>query len=129
MCDRPAVQIAGEELLIQWFGKWPCFHDAEVISLFLARSGESVIRIYPYYPEKPATVEFILSDISDIELADFSGQNVIHSLSIEKARNQYDEDVFRLILAPCYGVAGRVDAGCMHVRLSPGPSSDGGSAW
>ena len=129
MCDRPSERIDGEELSTQWFGKWPCFHDAEVVNLFLTRSGESVVRIYPYYPEKPATVEFILSGITDIELADFSSQNVISSLGIEKTKAQYDHEVCRLTLSPCYGVAGRIDARSLRVELLPGPSRDGGSAW
>ena len=109
----------------QWFGDWPCFHDAEVISLLLARAGESVLRVYPHYPQKPATVEFVLRDISDVELDDFSGQNVISSLAIEKATGQYGEDVYRLTLGPCYGIAGRIDAKSVRVRLTPGANPDG----
>lgn len=129
MCDRPTEKIAGEELLTECFGKWPCFHDAEVLSVFLTRSGESVLRIYPYYPDKPATVDFVLSGITDIELADFSSQNVIHSVHIEKAKDQHGDDVYRLTLGPCYGVAGRVDAESLRVELLPGPSPDGVSNW
>jgi hypothetical protein len=129
MCDKPAEKIVGEESLTQWFGEWPCFHDAEVISIFLARNGESIIRIYPYCPDKPATVVFVLTDVTDMELADFSCQNVIHHLSIEKAEDQNGSEVYRLTLGPCYGIAGRIDAVSLRVELSPGPSADGVSKW
>lgn len=129
MCDQLTVVIDGEDTVKQWFGGWPCFHDAEVINLFLSRAGESVLRVYPYYPQKPATVEFVFTDVSDVELNDFSGQNVISSLAIGKATGQYGEDVYRLTLSPCYGIAGRIDAKSMRVQLLPGASADGISQW
>lgn len=129
MDNRVASELAGAEAVTQWFVGWPSFHDAEVISLFLARSGRSVLRVYPYEPKKPATVEFVLEDITHIELYDFSNQNVINGLTIEKATDQNGDRVYRLILAPCYGVAGRIDAKSLSVQLSPGKSSDGASNW
>ena len=47
------VGIPGRDLIVQWFGEWPTFHDAEVIGLTLVRSGNSVLQLYPYYPAKP----------------------------------------------------------------------------
>ena len=108
---------------------WPNFHDAEVISLTLARKGQSVLRVYPYYPHKPATVDFIFENVTDIELQDFSGQNVITSLRIETATDQNGVKVYRLVLGPCYGLSGRIDAKSLRVDLSPGKSPDGVSQW
>jgi len=108
--DKSAVsELTGSDAVTQWFGGWPSFHDAEVISIFLARKGKSVLRVYPYHPQKPATVDFILEDVTDVELNDFSCQNVINSLKVEKAADQNVDRVYRVILAPCYGVAGRID--------------------
>jgi len=122
-------KLRGASAVVEWFGSWPDFHDAEVISVFLPRTGESVIRVYPYYPGKPATVDFILEQLTDIELEDFSSQNVINSLTVETATDQNGDHVYRLTLSPCYGVAGRVDAKSLRVELSPGPSPDGASQW
>jgi hypothetical protein len=124
-----ASDLAGAEVVTEWFGEWPSFHDAEVLSLFLARAGQSVLRVYPYEPKKPATIEFVLEDITDIELHDFSNQNVINSLNIEKATDQNGQKVYRLILAPCYGLSGRIEAKSLRLQLSPGTSSDGVSNW
>jgi hypothetical protein len=121
--------VAGVDAVIRWFGSWPSFHDAEVISIYLARKEESVLRVYPYHPQKPAVVDFILEDVTDIELNDFSCQNVINSLDIEIATGQNGDSVYRVIFAPCYGVAGRVDAKSLRVELLPGKSSDGVSQW
>ncbi|HET7890542.1 MAG TPA: hypothetical protein VFL34_03415 [Candidatus Sulfotelmatobacter sp.] len=129
--NKPGVTetIAIAEALMQWFGSWPSFHDAEVISLSLARKGPSVLRVYPHYPNKPATVDFILEEVTDIELHDFSGQNVIMSLAVERAIDQNGDPVYRLSLSPCYGLSGRIDAKSVGVELTPGKSPDGISKW
>ncbi len=122
-------QLPGSDKVIEWFGQWPHFHDAEIISLMLSRMGESVLRVYPYAPDKPATVEFMLSDIADVELWDFSWQNVISSLGITKMKRDDGEAVFRLEMSPCYGLAGHIDAKQIRVGLVPGKSPDGISVW
>lgn len=121
--------VDGAEAVVRWFGSWPSFHDAEIIYLKLARSGESILRVYPYYPTKPAAVDFFLEDVTDLELADFSGQNVIFSIEVEIVTDQTNEKAIRLTLAPCYGLAGRIDAKRARVELVPGKSSDGVSQW
>ena len=122
-------ELTGAETVRQWFGSWPNFHDAEVISLSLARTGQSVLRVYLYYPHKPATVDFIFENVTDIELQDFSGQNVIMSLRVEIATDQNGDKVYRLVLGPCYGLAGKIDARSLRVELSPGKGPDGVSQW
>ena len=124
MGSSVVLELPGAEAVTQWFGCWPNFHDAEVISLFLARNGSSVLRVYPYNPEKPATVEFVLEDVTDIELYDFSCQNVIFGLDVEAAIDQNGDKVYRLTLAPCYGVTGRIDAKSLRLELSPGKSPE-----
>jgi len=123
------VSLHGSDAVVQWFGGWPSFHDAEIISLSVARTGESVLRVYPYYPDKPATVDFIFAEITDMELAGFSGQNVIFSLEIEEVIDQTKEKAIRLTLSPCYGLAGRIDAKRLRVELVPGKSPDAVSLW
>lgn len=127
--DELISEIAGAELVMDWFGKWPSFHDAEIVSILLARAGESVLRIYPYCPQKPATVNFVFSDVTDVELQDFSHQNVIFDLNIETAVDQNGENAFRLTMYPCYGLAGRIDAKSLRVEVSPGKSPDAVSMW
>jgi hypothetical protein len=129
MDKNEVSKVAGFDAVMQWFGDWPSFHDAEVISIFLARKKESVLRVYPYHPQKPATVDFVLEDVTDVELNDFSCQNVIYGLDVETATDQNGDSVYRVILAPCYGVAGRIDAKSLRVELSPGKSPDGVSQW
>ena len=121
--------LSGSHAVTDWFGYRPDFHDAEVISLALTRLGTSVLRVYPYDPQKPATVDFLLEEITDLSLEDFSHQNVINSLMVEKVITEEFGEVIRLNLAPCYGLTGRIDAKKVKVQVTPGKSPDGGSSW
>lgn len=127
--DDIGPSLPGADAVVEWFGKWPSFHDGEVISLNLARKGESVLRLYPCYPNKPATVDFIFEEITDLELDDFSQQNVIMALYIEEVVDQTNKKAFRFTLVPCYGLAGYIDARRVRVQLVPGKSPDGVSGW
>jgi len=123
--DDITAGLDGFDAVVRWFGDWPSFHDAEIISPHLARSGESLLRVYPYYPEKPAAADFVLEGVTDLELWDFSSQIVIFSLDLESVVDQTKEKAIRLTLSPCYGLAGHIDARGLRVKRVPGESSDG----
>lgn len=120
-------QIPGCDGMTDWFGSWPSFHDAEILDLYLNRSGKSWVRIHVwimtdkvdkggyYVHERDAVVTFTMEDITDVALADFSGQNVIAGLDVARLENGY-----RLDLHPCYGLAGTIDARRLSVAVSPG---------
>jgi hypothetical protein len=122
-----ARNLAGADKLIEWFGRWPSFHDGEVLSLEPNRLETSRVRIHTwnmlaetdargfYKHDKHCVVVFILEQISDLELAHFSPQNVISSLNVEK-----HEDGFRLRLHPCYGLGGYVVAKSIRIEFEPG---------
>jgi hypothetical protein len=128
-CGHPAPVIPGAEAVSEWFGGWPCFHDGEVTSLALSRKGESILRVYPYYPDNPATVEFVLSEIDNLELVGFSHQNVISDLTVTQITGEQGGSLLRLELQPCFGLAGCLDAKQIRVNLLPGKSTDGVSQW
>jgi len=68
-----------------------------------------------YVLDKHVVVEFMLEDVSGLNLTGFNFQNVIFELSIEKK-----EEGFLLDLAPCYGLAGTIEAKNLSIRLHPG---------
>jgi Immunity protein 50 len=123
-------KIPGVTKLHDWFGYWPDFHDAEVVSLHLNRKGNSFLRVHTwdttkeldekgyYVQAKHIVVEFILESVSDLCLNDFSGQNVISGLGIEKTSSG-----FRLELGACYGLAGTIDAERISLQITPGKPS------
>ncbi len=79
-------------------------------------------------------VEFVFEDIANVNLEDFSPQNVISGLLVEKLTGisvgaAKVDDGIRIILEPCYGLAGKIEARLVRGEVTPGKSSDGGSRW
>ena len=121
------TDLAGAQKLIDWFGCWPSFHDAEVISIELNREGVSKLRVHffstrnrtndrgYYITENHAIVSFILEDIAQLELNGFNHQNVLSSISVNPVDTQYE-----IILGDCYGVSGRILASKLSFELEPG---------
>ena len=123
-------QIRGADRLYEWFGYWPNFHDAEILSLHLDRTGTSALHIHTwemssevdergYYTlRKHAVVEFLLENVNALSLGGFSIQNVIFGLFLEKIPSG-----FKLTLDPCYGLAGSIEAEKVEIRFTPGEPS------
>jgi hypothetical protein len=118
--------IPGAEQLIAWFGAWPTFHDAEVLELSLMREGKSCVHVHAwritaeidstghYRLDHHVIVSFWFEEILDLELADFSGQNVIDGLSCEKT-----DRGFKVTVVPCFGVNGYIEARRISVSFEP----------
>src|SRR5712692_168139 len=89
-------EIPGVVELHNWFGYWPGFHDAEIISLHLNRKGSSSLRVHTwemtkevdekghYALAKHIVVEFNFEAVSGLSLSGFNQQNVIFGLGVEK---------------------------------------------
>src|SRR4051794_12581259 len=84
--------VSGGAELVRWFGQVPSFHDAEILSLHLRRRAESVLRLHGWINtgqvgqggyfvlDRHAIVTFTLSEVMDLQLDNFSPQNVIGGL-------------------------------------------------
>lgn len=119
--------IPGAQPIADWFGRWPSFHDAEVMTFHIDREqSRSFIRIRVfttsdrtdtrgrYIRDRDAMVSFEFAGIKSlhIEGEDADSQNVISGLLIEPVTDGY-----RLVLSPCYGVAGEMVVKELRVRL------------
>jgi hypothetical protein len=112
--------IHGHEQIVDRFGKWPSFHDSEIISLNLDRDdGKALtgpiltlsinlfrLEVAPNHADRrntKATLKF--SDVENMNLAEFNHQNAISDFVISK---QYSErlkrDIFNVELKPGFGV-------------------------
>jgi immunity protein 50 of polymorphic toxin system len=127
MAEAGAMQsVTGAESLREWFGYWPDFHDAEILRVELDRKtgGRIVVHIWDttrevdgrgfYVTRKHALVEFMLEEIFDLELVQFSEQNVVGGIAIEAI-----DGGLRWKASPIYGLAGYVDAKSISVVLRP----------
>jgi hypothetical protein len=68
-----------------------------------------------YVRDRHAVIAFAFERIQDLELADFSEQNVVASISCETKSNGH-----RLTLSPCFRVAGYIEAERVSVSIQPG---------
>ena len=126
--------IPGAAAVVAWFGHWPTFHDAEVLSIFLDRSGESRIAMHVfektsdvdssgrYVLTKHATVTFCLEGfpqdqqgITNTRIEFFNHQNVLSGATVTKTAEGYE-----LALEGIYGVDGSFHSERMSVKLEPG---------
>ena len=119
--------VRGAREVIAWFGYWPSFHDAEVVSVLLSRDDESRIDIHTfntspevnetghYKTTNHAIVSFIMKDMQAMELTDFNHQNVLSCLVLSRV-----EDGFKLELGCCYGLCGSLQAASIRIEILPG---------
>lgn len=123
-------EIPGAAELHDWFGYWPTFHDAEIISLHLNRKGCSNLHVHTwemtkeiddkgyYVAAKHVVVEFAFENVFALDLIGFNDQNVIIGLGIEKIDSGYC-----LTLHECYGLAGSIESERVSIRVIPGTPS------
>jgi immunity protein 50 of polymorphic toxin system len=129
MGGESCPKIHGADSVVSWFGEWPSFHDAEILEIHLDRERASWLKLHAcllttetyqkdgkqyFRTERHAAVTFKFAEIVDVGLADFSGQNVIFGLTIERK-----EESYRLTLHPCYGLNGYIEARQLSVEVSP----------
>jgi hypothetical protein len=134
--------IPGGQDLLDWFGGPPSFHDAEILSLLLDRSGPSMLKLHGWIMtdrvddkgyfvlDRYAVVTFLLEEIADLRLEGFTAQNVIRGLRLRRvplpstARDLASlhrvGEVIELKLEDCYGLSGSIWTRSVSVRVEPG---------
>jgi hypothetical protein len=142
--------VPGGPELLAWFGHEPSFHDAEIVSLHLNRTGQSTLSIRTremtegadsagaYAHEKHGIVTFTLEDIQALNLEGFSHQNVIGRLELRRIDAplpsfgmQWIEPpepppaLYEIALEPCHGLAGTIQARHVSIALTPGEPASG----
>jgi Immunity protein 50 len=120
--------IPGASEVVAWFGEWPSFHDAEVLSLHINRGETSVMRLRVskrgnaldsngrFVREREAEVTFEFREIRLMQLhgEDVDSQNVIAALLLDRRDHDY-----RIDLSPSYGIGGYFVVGTVSVHLVP----------
>ena len=119
-------QILGADRVVERFGHWPSFHDAEVVRLSFDRRGDNgptaemlvhawlmtdKVNDRGYYVlEKHTLVRFVFERVMCCEIADFNEQNVLFGLQITNETVDGDPG-FRVTLDSSYGLAGSLVCG------------------
>lgn len=126
--------IRNVELLTKIFGRFPSFHDAEVLSLVLERgerdiSGptlETRIHVFEMTSEvvenkrivlkNHSIVRFRFSDIVNLEIDEFNHQNVLSGLYIDRNQDQGAEtSQFKVTFEGIYGM--HAVFGCRRISV------------
>ena len=120
--DELRSAVPGAASFIDWFGYWPKFHDAEVVSCELQRAVESRVVVHTFEMtkevdekgffvlDKHSLVTFVLSDLQAVEIAHFNDQNALWELALT-----HSEGNFVLTFDPSHGMSGKLAA--KQVRL------------
>jgi len=128
------IEIENIHLLIDRFGRWPSFHDAEVVRARFEREGEdapfleSDIYVFEMTQDVDAKGRYVLKNhtlvtfrFCDIELEYFNSwntQNVLFALDISSQKTDGDEDENRRIhieMPSSYGCEAKLS--CSAVRI------------
>lgn len=124
--------IPGGKELIDWFGGVPSFHDSEILSLQLDRSGNSHLVIHAfrmtdqtdergfYTLDREFVATFEFSQILELKLEGFSEQNVVGELMVTTE----DATTYIVEIDAIYGLGGRI--GCKTLSLTFVSVSDPG---
>ena len=88
--------VAGAQAVIEWFGRFPLFHDAHLNEIVLSSKGPSWLRIATwnitdkiddkgyFILEKHAVVVITLHDITSANLGNFNFPGIILSMRISR---------------------------------------------
>lgn len=134
MVECPSIE--GAENVVKWFGHWPTFHDAEVVSVVLNRAGKSRVEVHAFETTsdmdaagyfrctKHAIVTFELEgyvpdEVGSICLRWFNHQNVLSGLTVRPVVSGYE-----VILDGIFGVDGSLFCERLTVAIEPGIPPD-----
>ena len=132
-----AVPVSRAELLVEPFGYWPSFHDAEVHRVELDRGDgarapnaiadnhvfetDGTVDERGYFRNKTSVrVRLRFAAVDDLELYGLGCQNVISELVLAPTL----EGRIRVSLAPCFGLSGTLTCASIEVldvRSWPAP--------
>jgi len=129
--DEVLNEVPGAQHLFDWFGYWPTFHDAEVLSVEFQRSEPSKIRVHTWETTKEVdakgyfvcrkhcVVTFSLENLTKVDVQHFNNQSALSDLEFYK-----DGYEFVLYFHPGHGLQGSIRAERVAIELQAGIPSD-----
>lgn len=116
------LNIIGASRLVDWFGSWPTFQDAQLIEVNLSTEEDSSIKLRTAERKpndtargvgKIALVTFYVNEIIDVQLQGFSKESVLSELQIEQSG-----DAFKISWTSAASTSGSITAGKVSVGLN-----------
>jgi len=115
-------------VLVEWFGRVPRFHDAELLEITFSGKGVGLLRIRAwnitdqvdtkgyFILDKHATVTLALEGVSVINCVDF---DMMPAIILDLEITKVDEN-YCIEWSASYGVAGFITAKHVRISLAPG---------
>jgi hypothetical protein len=142
---EPYERIINYRLVTDWFGRWPAFHDAEVLSMALDRgpletaAGPSLtVRLHAFQPTpetedrgyfrviKHAIITLEFAGMEEVTLEGFNCQNVIFQLDLAEAANDEGPSALDVCIHSSFGVGCGFRSTFARVKsVEPGKPDDG----
>ncbi|MGU3492845.1 hypothetical protein ACLBXM_02280 [Xanthobacteraceae bacterium A53D] len=134
--NRPATTLdhvsgsdwPGQAALVEWFGRMPGFHDAELLELRLVPGGESVMRLHAwlitdrldangyFISDRHAQVKLVLDRVTRVACTDM---DLFPAIVLRLDIVPSDAGV-QIVWETSYGVEGMVEARALRFELAPG---------
>jgi hypothetical protein len=142
---QPYEHIVNHGLVTDWFGRWPAFHDAEVLSMHLDRrslAGGSrpslAVRLHAfemtgdvdqrghYRLVKDAIITLEFGGMEEVSLDGFNCQNVVFQLDFEEAASEDVKPMLDVRFHSSFGVGCAFRSTLARVRsVESGKPSEG----
>ncbi|MFN0207061.1 MAG: Imm50 family immunity protein [Planctomycetota bacterium] len=139
------MDIPGADNLIKVFGRWPSFHDAEVVRFLIERvkpfgAGPGIvadIHVFEmtdqvaadgtYIRKHDSLVSFRFAGVDQVVLENFNNQNVLWDLAITDIRDRQIEDLkYEINFASSFGIGAHfLCREVMIERVRPWEGPDG----
>jgi hypothetical protein len=128
MLESTLPELPGGRALLDWFGRVPRFHDAELLEVAFSGGGSGLLRIHAwnitgevdaqgyYVLDRHAVVVLALEGVSVIDCTDYDMMpSIISDLEITSSDQQ-----LRIRWSASYGVEGSITAKQVRITLEPG---------
>lgn len=142
---EPYDRIVNHKLVTDWFGRWPGFHDAEILSMVLDRkpletgTGPSLtIRLHAFEPVaetddrgycksvKHAIVTLEFAGMEEVTLEGFNSQNVVFCLDLKEVTAGGGQPALDVCFSSSYGVGCAFRSTFARVKsVEPGRPDEG----
>ena len=117
----PDFEIQGSNLLNEQFGKWPSFHDSEIVSINFDRAKEErnpsiAVKVHVFEMTSEANdngfynltnhcdIEFHFESVEEVALNGFNHQNVISDIYFSQKTDSNGVSKIYVEFEPCYGL-------------------------
>jgi hypothetical protein len=129
--EATLYDIPEGKALLDWFGRTPRFHDAEMLEIVLASNGQSSLKIHTwemtdkvdakgyFVLDKHVVVTITLKEVTHIALTDFNLTGIIADLKITPTDEGYE-----FAWESSYGVEGTLRAKRARFDLQAGKPGD-----